>query len=651
MSKCAIHTLGQAVGPRPFVRARRSFNQFALALVLLTLNADAGAPLPGSYPQYVVPAVGDDAWHGRLRAVAFTAVSGASGMPPPADAWEADALLSGSAGHTARPPGSRSILTARDSGSSGSRLAHIALRTETLSPAQLLPFQHSPDGTVDHLHAARLAYLLGHRHLEGTSDWRIRRGVLGAMRGATPLVVGAPQMLFTSGTQYAFARLQQRRTPVVYIGTNNGMLHAFNLADGQERFAYAPAALLPWLATVPHRRAQLRPPVCPRPAAADAELLGEWRTVLVCSTGAATAGWFSMDITNPDVDDGHGLRWEVDSKDLPLLGHLAGPAAIIGLTVQPVAGPANADGRRWFMVTGNGVPDASPTSSSAPEPSLLLLALDHRHGQSWREGRDYWRLPTPPGTRGSLGAPVIVRDVLGRPITAYAGDTSGTLWRFDLRGALPWDDIEARATALLSATSRQGQPLNLANAPLLLHGIGGPLVLAVGTPREGAEQEGSTLFAVRDTGLVTRERAHLPDAAQENANRDQSPGWRMDLPHVVNHPLVIEAIGHGYIRLVTHREDGEAQQHLLDALSGRTAGSEGQMTEAIGPSIFLMPLLTSSPTGPTLTSTQGSRHTPWQFHTWTATDTTQEAWHHTKSATFTVRSGRLAWRELPMEPP
>lgn len=646
-------------------RTYRTSLTLAWCLTLCTLSTSAGLFGAGQYPQHLVPTAGDDPWHGRLRAITFAPVSAEAGHPPPADAWEADALLSGTASRPPRPPGSRLLWTARQTTAEGNVVpAHIPLRSDTLAPHQLQYFSTAPDGTADGMQDARLAYLHGDRRLEGSRGWRVRSGLLGALHGATPRVVGAPQMLFSSGSHLAFARASQLRTPMVFVGGNDGLLHAFELASGQERFAYAPAALLPWLATYPHPDAMRRPPVCPRPAAADAELAGQWRTVLACSTGADTAGLFVLDITDPDVARDHGLVWEVDANALPALGHTPGPAVIVGLPVRPQAGPANIDGRRWFVVSGNGTvapagsravePDAAPR-----QPALLLLALDHRHGQPWQAGRDYWQLPTPSGTRGALGAPAIATDVLGQPVAAYAGDSAGTLWRFDLRGSLPWNDMDRRATALLHGRTRSGKPLDLTAPPLVLHGAGGTLVLASGAPSADTNGDGGTLFAALDNGstALTRDTLSMASVTATTSGSTvvpgaaQAGGWLLDLPHAGERPATLEAIGHGLVRLITEAADGLSRQYLLHGANGSPPTSDGMTGAAFDARALAAPVLNVMFAGSARASMQGASSLPLQLHAWIPDATAAGGWTGMNAGTLSIRTGRLAWRELPMEPP
>jgi Tfp pilus tip-associated adhesin PilY1 len=106
------------------------------------------------------------------------------------------------------------------------------------------------------------------------------------------------------------------RTDMVYVGANDGMLHAFKAADGSELFAYVPEAIYPQTVRLDpprlRRPADTAPTLCSAqarlrrwPAASadakftDADGNGGWRTVLVGSFGLGAQGVYALDITNP----------------------------------------------------------------------------------------------------------------------------------------------------------------------------------------------------------------------------------------------------------------------------------------------------------------------------------------------------------------
>ncbi len=84
---------------------------------------------------------------------------------------------------------------------------------------------------------------------------------LGDIIHSTPTVVGAPQenynALYSDAGYSTFYNTWKDRTQVVYIGANDGMLHAFDATTGTELWNYIPYNLLPhlkWLtdASYPH---------------------------------------------------------------------------------------------------------------------------------------------------------------------------------------------------------------------------------------------------------------------------------------------------------------------------------------------------------------------------------------------------------------
>ncbi|HHW4681284.1 MAG TPA: pilus assembly protein, partial [Xylella taiwanensis] len=104
--------------------------------------------------------------------------------------------------------------------------------------------------------AEQIDYLRGNRSQEGSEPGklRVRSGLMGDIVNSQPLYVGAPNPRlytsagFTGASAYAaFAAVQANRVPVVYVGANDGMLHAFNANNGTEMFAFVPQAAMPRL--------------------------------------------------------------------------------------------------------------------------------------------------------------------------------------------------------------------------------------------------------------------------------------------------------------------------------------------------------------------------------------------------------------------
>lgn len=212
---------------------------------------------------------------------------------------------------------------------------------------------------------------------------------------------------------YTAYRDQQAGKPsVVYVGSNNGMLHAFNAATGKELFAYIPSMLLPELKSLaePGYLSSHRFFVDGRIRVGDVYTPQGWRRILVGSLGAGGKGLFALDVTNPqDFTQSHVL-WEISDTELPQLGYNLGEMHIARL--------ATGD---WSVLLGNGY-----ASDDGKAQLLLLNALTGQLIHSLEL----------PGVQNGLSAP-FVADLQHRGVadTAYAGDLIGNVWKFNLTSA------------------------------------------------------------------------------------------------------------------------------------------------------------------------------------------------------------------------
>jgi len=119
-----------------------------------------------------------------------------------------------------------------------------------------IPFQWSnlsADQQTSLGNSAKLDYLRG----KNDTTYRSREHVLGDIINSSPVYVGAPSLIYPNkapfgdnGARYNdFWNTNKTRKPIVYVGANDGMLHAFRVnadganAAGSELFAYVPNAI------------------------------------------------------------------------------------------------------------------------------------------------------------------------------------------------------------------------------------------------------------------------------------------------------------------------------------------------------------------------------------------------------------------------
>ncbi len=93
------------------------------------------------------------------------------------------------------------------------------------------------------------------------------------------------------------------RPEVIYVGDNDGMLHAFDSSTGDEKWAFIPAPILPYLkgviSTTSGQSISIYG-VDGSPAVKDIFINGAWKTVLLGGLRQGASGYYALDITNPN---------------------------------------------------------------------------------------------------------------------------------------------------------------------------------------------------------------------------------------------------------------------------------------------------------------------------------------------------------------
>ena len=300
-----------------------------------------------------------------------------------------------------------------------------------------------------------LDYLRGDRSLEQDQggEYRSRSHVLGDIVDSAPLYVGPPSGAFQSTSYTAFEQQYANRTPVIYVGANDGMLHAFDALNGKELFAYIPNAVFPNLInlTYPLYNENHMFYVDGSPGAWDVQFSdGSWHTILVSGEGAGGKSIFALDVTNPaamttEASVAQNVLWEFTDSDL---GYTFG---------NPSVTTTNAGTLVFF---GNGY------DSTAEMP--YLYALNPQTGAlvakinlcSFDPGT--CNTSEPNGLSG-----VTVVNSTGAPTGAnvlYAGDLQGNVWRVDISSSNPsnWT-----ASLLFKAVDSSGNPQPITTTPVV----------------------------------------------------------------------------------------------------------------------------------------------------------------------------------------
>ena len=467
-----------------------------------------------------VPQFGGRRWSGTLLShpLDLDASTGAVRQADRPD-WDAGALLTGNP--TAKPAvaardvSSRRIFTLSTDG------VGTLFQWETLDGAlrsRLNATPYAEPAASDALGAERLAYLRGDRRKELSVPkgvFRVRDSVMGDVANSTPVFVGAPSPVVQGPGYDRFLADHRDRAHAVYVGANDGMLHAFAARTGEELFAYVPRTMFPKLAAYTSPDYAHQSYVDGTPAAAEARMAGgAWKTVLVSGSGGGATGVFALDVTDPAAFSADKVLWEFSGADDADMGHLTQAPRIMRFRTS-AATPTRAAMYGWFAVVPSGFNNANRGKRAA----LFLLSLDKPPAAAWEQGVSYHKivLPRPADNTlvNALSAPGDLAAADGTTRFLYAGDTQGNMWKFDFTGNAPWDENNALALnsrPLMVAMGGSGadakrQPI--AVAPEVGAGPDGGAIVLFGTgkfvsPEDlGRSSHGvQTMYAVHDSGTA-----------------------------------------------------------------------------------------------------------------------------------------------------
>ncbi|GAA7759333.1 MULTISPECIES: pilus assembly protein [Cupriavidus] len=334
-----------------------------------------------------------------------------------------------------------------------------------------------------------LNYLRGDRSNEGSNGkavYRQRTSLLGDIVGSKVSAVGPPISVLSSATNPGYAAFKSNnatRNPVVYVGANDGMMHAFDgtlaTTGGNELFAYVPSFLyqgpcnsgctptvdglaslgLPGNSFVHHAMVDATPQAFDidlsraggaKPASASTS---DWHTMLIGGLGKGGKGYYALDITNPaalttEQALSSAVMWEFggpSGSQAGSLGFSYGDPIVVktkkyGWIVAFPSGYNNSDGQGWLFIVN-------------PVNGALLESI-----------------PTGAGSvsnpAGLAYASAYVADYTDNTADSiYAGDLLGNVWRFDLTQT--GTTAYPAATKIATLTDPNGAAQPITTPPLI----------------------------------------------------------------------------------------------------------------------------------------------------------------------------------------
>ena len=265
--------------------------------------------------------------------------------------------------------------------------------------------------------------------------FRSREATLGDFVGSSPAFVCKSRFAFSDPGHSDFAASFVSgsgctQTPMLYVGGNDGMLHAFSAADMKEQWAFVPTPVLSemWrLADVTYGNdhrfyADGKPTVGEVCVSGCSGAGASWKRILVAGlnagvvqgsdpdTGAALSGYYALDITDPASPK---LLWEIT-------GTTAGVGTRIGFTYgnAPIVKVKDGADYKWAVLLTSGYKPAAGGGA--------LIVVDAYTGSVIRtidlpSGADgFSRIAVSGPSHSDLSATYV-----------YGGDLNGNVWRID----------------------------------------------------------------------------------------------------------------------------------------------------------------------------------------------------------------------------
>ena len=213
-----------------------------------------------------------------------------------------------------------------------------------------------------------------------------------------------------------YVRADLTQYGVLFVGGNDGMLHAFNADTGEELFAYVPRLVFENLKklTQPNYDHHFFVDLTPTLTNTGTEAL------LVGGLGKGGKGYYALDVSDPEdilseAQLADRVKWEyprnaTSQSEIDDMGYSFGRAFVA---------QSNDPAYPWVVVLGNGY-----QSSNGHAVLIILNAAD---------GTLIKRIDTGVGSCNGLSTPTLIDINRDQKVDyVYAGDLKGNLWKFDL---------------------------------------------------------------------------------------------------------------------------------------------------------------------------------------------------------------------------
>lgn len=486
-----------------------SLNEALSAVAEITGSAAAAAtsnlePVAGDNFAYVASYV-TRVWEGNLEAKSIDLTTGELSST---STWSAQSLLDTAVGQSIPTgksgPGTRNLYTFDASITGADKKLQMTWANmqakawdSYFDPTQLT--QCSSGTCIDATAQNLFNYLMGAADATPNHSYRARAHVLGDFVNSQPVYVKAPTFGYTDAG-YAAYKSGSTRGAMVYVGGNDGFLHAFSADNGQEQWAFVPSPLLPSLYQLGNSNFAHRYYVDGTISVGDIYVGGAWKTILVSGLGGGGKYFIALDITDPTAPK---ALWQfTDAR----MGYSFGNPIITKLPAGTTSA-SNADiGGKWVALLTSGYNNGN---------TGVLYVVDAYTGE------EYYRIKT---CTNQASAATCASDDNGlakinawandpshdnTSLYVYGGDLDGNLWRFDLHGKSAFKVAEVGEPITVKP-----EMASVSNKRVIYFGTGIFLQSA-----DRADRTTRTVFGIKDDPAAT---APLTDVKTSGALVEQT---------------------------------------------------------------------------------------------------------------------------------
>ncbi|POZ61296.1 pilus assembly protein PilY [Chromobacterium alticapitis] len=421
-----------------------SYDQASVALNSTTLSTSAQAFLASFNPSDTPYSD----WTGNLAAYSLTANNALSVSSNAS--WQAqtqlDTLAGGTGWQNAR------LIAAWD----GVNKKGVPFEWPVSGSAGINSTQQSQLQPSDSKGSLRLNYLRGDRSQEAQNGggFRNRSHLLGDIVDSGPVYVGKPDGPYTDASYLSFTNANASRTPLIYVGANDGMLHAFNANTGNEAFAFVPNGVfanLYQLAATTYNNNHVYF-VDGSPQAGDVQFSdSSWHSIVAGGLGGGGQTIYALDVTSPsslttEAALASAVLWEYGDSGM---GYTYGRPAIARINAAP----------GYAVFFGNGYASSgnhaifyavNPQTGATLAKMDLCAVVSSACNSSAPQGLSGVVAVNSSGNAGSAVDMV------------YAGDLQGNVWAINVGSSSPasWS-----ARLLFTATDSGGNHQPITGAP------------------------------------------------------------------------------------------------------------------------------------------------------------------------------------------